>query len=477
MAAVATAAWLWLCWCLFPLRDWNDVRLAPSLALARGVSFYPGLHSGAVTTWIYGPLPVLLWLPAALARTAAGAIEAAGAINLLITVAAVLAVCWMWPAPEGTTAGWRERGVATVLALAIWPFAAFQYLQADNVAVALGLLANLWLIRQPTRGGRWGAALLAMAGLACKQTSVGIAAAQIVWLAITVDRREAARHLGRCAAWGGLLAGGMAASFNWNGIWTNLVAVPEHLPWAPHPLARILHQAPALTIQLVVPALVLSLGRAKLWSRRSVLLLPSLAWLLALPLNAAAFLKFGGTLNSLQGFTFWLTPALVAGIALVRGRRQAHAWLAGATLAAAAICGLRYFRSSPRPLAPMVEQYREAKVFAAALRGRIWFPWNPLVTIYSEDRFYDVEDGITMRYLAGDPLSRRQAWRGLPSHLDVIALPRWQTTWGFALRFAPPKTKTKPFGLWTLHVWPPGRGVKRGIGRLQPSPRRFSAHA
>lgn len=455
MAAALTAAWLWTCWCLFPLRDWNDVRLAPSLALARGVSFYPGLHSGAVTTWIYGPLPVLLWLPAALARSAAGAIEVAGAINILTTVAAVLAVCWWWPAPPGTTAGRRERMLAAVLALAIWPFAGFQYLQADNVAVALGLLANLWLVCRPSSRSRWGAALVAMSGLACKQTSVGIAAAQVVWLGFTAGRKEAARHVGRCAVWGLVLAGWMAVSFNWEGMWTNLVTVPAHLPWDPHPLARILSMAPALAVQLALPALVLLLGRKAIWSRESVLLLPSLAWLLSLPLDVAAFFKFGGTLNSLQGFTFWLPPALVAGIAALSRRRSAQRWLAAAALAAASICGVRCARSDPRPVRPMLDHYREAQVLAKTLRGRIWFPWNPLVTIYSEDRFYHVEDGIAMRYLAGHPLAPDHMRHYLPAHLSAIALTRWETTWGFALKLAPADAQVEHFGLWTLHVWQP----------------------
>lgn len=459
MAAALAALWLWMCWCLFPLRDWNDVRLAPSFALARGVSFYPGLHSGAVTTWIYGPLPVLLWLPAALARNAAGAIEVAGAINILSTVAAVLAVCWWWPAPAGTTVDWRQRALAAVLALAIWPFASFQYLQADNVAVALGLMANLWLIRRPTTRSRWGAALVAMSGLICKQTSIGIAAAQVVWLGITAGRREAARHAGRCAVWGLLLAGWMAVSFNWVGMWTNLVTVPVHLPWTPHPLARILSMDQALTIQLGLPALVLILGRKAIWSRRSVLLLPSLAWLLALPLNAAAFFKFGGTLNSLQSFSFWLPPALVAGIAAVSRRRHAQRWLTAAALAAAAICGIRCARSYPRPVWPMVDHYREAQALAPKLRGRIWFPWNPLVTIYSENRFYHVEDGIAMRYLAGHPLTSDHMRHSLPAHLSVIALTRWETTWGFALKLAPADARIEHFGLWTLHVWQPRTGV------------------
>jgi hypothetical protein len=459
VAMVMTGFWLWICWCLFPLSVWNDVRLAPTLALARGGSFYPGESSGAVTTWIYGPLPVLALWPAAWAHSAAHALEIAGAINILSTVAAIVAVCAWWPAPAEIILARRERALAAVLALTIWPFAAFQYLQADNLAIALGLAGNLVLVRTPTRAGRWAAAGLAVAGLACKQTSVGIAAAQIVWLAMTVGPREAGRHLGRCAACGLLLVGWMLAAFDWEGLRINLFTVPMHLPWAPHPLGRILDMAPQLSVHLVLPALILFFGRQKIWARDSVLLLPSLAWLLALPSSAAAFMKFGGTLNSLQSFTYWLPPALLAGLAAVRTHRRAAGLLATAAFAAAAICGVRCVRVDHLPIRPLTEHYREAAHLANVMRGEIWFPWNPLVTIYSENRFYHVEDGLCMRFLAGHALTMDHARQHLPANMCVIALPRGGTDWGIALRLAPPNAQADPFGLWTLHSWPPPAGA------------------
>ena len=43
-----------------------------------------------------------------------------------------------WPASLSRA----QRFAAGLLAIVIWPFASFQYLQADNVAIAIGLLAN-----------------------------------------------------------------------------------------------------------------------------------------------------------------------------------------------------------------------------------------------------------------------------------------------------------------------------------------------
>jgi hypothetical protein len=455
LAAVAAALWLWVCWCLFPVSPWNDVRLAPSFALARGVSFYPGGHTGAMTTWIYGPLPVLLWWPATWAASAAHAVLAAGAINLLIVAGAIAAVCAAWPAPADHPLAGPDRLLAAALAIALWPRAAFQYLQADNVAVALGLLALLVLVRAPGRRGRWVAAALAVAGLACKQTSVGVALAQICWLGLTVGWREAGRHLGRCLA-AGLAAGALAvASFGWEPLRLNLVTVPGHLPWVGLPWHRLAEHGPEFCVQLLAPALLMLGFRRRFLARDSVLLLPSLAWLWSLPAGGAAYFKIGGNLNSLQSFTYWLPPALLLGLALARGHRRAAFLAAAAGLAGAAICSVRIWRIPSVSFRPLVEHYREADQLARAFPHEIWFPWNPLVTLYRDHRFYHVEDGLYMRFLAGQALTPAQVREYLPRALCVIALPRGGADWGYALRLAPPDARVTDFGLWTLHSWPP----------------------
>jgi hypothetical protein len=456
LAALAAAAWLWACWCLFPISVWNDVRLAPAFALARGVPLYPGETSGAVGTWIYGPLPALLLWPATWAASAAQALLTAGTLNLLFTVGAIAAVCAAWPAPAGRTLQPADRLLAATLAIALWPGAAFQYLQADNFAVALGLVGNLLLVRTQTNAGRWGAAALAVAGLACKQTSLGVAAAQIVWLGVAVGRGEALRHLGRCALLG--LAGGaaMVGAFGWGHLRLNLFVLPSALPWTNEPGRRLLDLAPELSIHLVAPALILLLCHRAVWARESRLLLPSLAWLFALPPGLLSLMKIGGTINSLQGFTLWLPAALLVGLAAARGARRASWLLAGGALAVVAICGGRLARLAVVPWHPLVDHYRQADYLARTFQGEIWFPWNPLVTIYSENRFDHGEDGLYVRFLAGHALTQGQARAHLPPRMCVIALPRGGNDWGIALSLRPAGAQRTDFGFWTLYSWPPG---------------------
>ena len=471
LAALAAVGWLWACWCLFPVKVWNDVRLVPAFALARGVPLYPGETSGAVGTWIYGPLPALLLWPATWASSAARALMTAGALNLLFTVGAIAAVCAAWPAPAGRTLRPADRLLAATLAIALWPGATFQYLQADNFAVALGLVGNLLLVRAQTNAGRWGAAALAVAGLACKQTSLGVIVAQIVWLGAVAGRGGALRHLGRCAILG--LAGGtvIIGAFGWESIRLNLFVLPSGLPWTDEPVRRLLGLAPELSIHLLAPALVLLLCRRAVWARESPLLLPALAWLFALPPGMFSLMKIGGTINSLQGFTLWLPAALLGGLAAARAVRRASWLLAGTALLAVAICGARLARLPTLPWRPLVDHYRQAEYLARTFPGEIWFPWNPLVTVYSDNRFDHGEDGLYVRFLAGHALTQSHARAHLPPRMCVIALPRGAADWGIALSLLPAGAQRTEFSLWTLYSWPPGPAAAAPPAAPRAAPR------
>ena len=454
LAGSSATAWLWVCWCLFPVSVWNDVRLAPAFALARGLPLYPPEDSGAVGTWIYGPLPLLLLWPATLAASAAHALLVAGAINLLMTIAVIAIVCAAWPAPAGSSLTRSDRFLAGALAIALWPRASWQYLQADNVTVALGLIGNLLLVRSRAPAWRWGAALFAIAGMACKQTSFGVPMAQIIWLGVTVGRAEALRHLGRCFGAGLAFAVAIGMGLGWNGTILNLFTLPSHLPWTDAFFRRLVDLAPELSIHLALPALVMLTCHRVVWKRDSVLLLPSLAWLCALPPGMASLLKIGGTINSLQSLAYWLPPALVVALGAARRLRGATWVFPSVALACLAICAVRLAGTPAHPWRPLTEHYRQAEFLARRFPNEIWFPWNPLVTIFSENSFYHGEDGLYVRFLAGHALTLVHARAHLPRQMCVIALPRGGTDWGIALHLLPPNAHRAEFGLWTLYSWP-----------------------
>jgi hypothetical protein len=157
-AVVAAATWVWLSWCIFPLRSWNDIRLAPSFALTLGLPLYPGAD-GAASTWMYGPLPVWLNWPATWMPGPGEALLVAGGINAGFQMAAILAVCLGWPTPRSGPVSVWGRLLAAAAVIALWPWANWQFLQADNYALACGLLANLVLARSRGEAGAWGAAV------------------------------------------------------------------------------------------------------------------------------------------------------------------------------------------------------------------------------------------------------------------------------------------------------------------------------
>jgi hypothetical protein len=428
------------------------VRLEPSFLLSHGLSIYPA-PSEAVTTWIYGPLPVFLLWPATLAADAAGALVTAGVINLIFTAGMIAVVCALWPA----ALSWRERLLAATACVAFWPAASFLYIQADNYAVACGLLANLILIRAQGPPGAlrgWLAALAAAGAIMCKQTSVGLVLAPCLWLGWRFGFRIAVVHLVRVGA---MTAGLLTATLGWFGVentWFNLVHVPGHLPWTSEIGRRFADLAPLLLVHLGIPAGILIFAGRRIWRAESPLLLPALTWCCVLPAGVAGILTLGGTLNSLQGLLYLMPPVLLAGVEKISRSTHGRQWTGiGLAVVVLAVIGTREALSPPHALKPMTASVQQAANLASGLKGQIWFPWNPLITIYSEGRFYEVEDGLYVRFLAGHPLTYAQARAHLPDHWRVTAMPAKGSDWGIALRLQPDDAKRIDSDRWTLHFW------------------------
>lgn len=452
LAGAVAALWLWRCWCIFPLHPWNELRLQPSFLLAAGEPFYPGPATGPATTWLYGPLPVLLFWPATLAVDAAAALLTAAGLNLLHVVGPLAAFCLLAPSPVGPV----QRGLAVVACIAFWPGSSLHYLQADNLVVACGLAGALLLLRRPNAPVfAWAAAGCAVAALACKQTALEVGAAQLAWSWAVQGRAAAAAHFGRLAACGLLAAGVAVALFGASPLAFHLLALPGALPWAEEPGARLAAFAPWLALHVFAPALFLVAARRQVWTRSSPLLLPALLWLAALPPGLAGLLKIGGTINSLHGLLYLLPAALLLPVPATSRRRAGAAVLA----LAATVLGYRLL-ATPTPVwRPLVEHLRQADFLAREFPGQIWFPWNPLVTTYREQRHDHTEDGLVIRQLAGRALDDRRLRENLPPHWRMVALPTAESNWGLARALCPPGAQTTTVGLWTVHSWlpaPPG---------------------
>lgn len=453
IAIAAAAGWLWICYCRFPGSPWNDIRLAPVFMAAAGEPVYSVPGQGILTTWIYGPVPLWLAWPVTLAPTATAAILLVGALNLGLTLGAIALTCFFWP---NAKADQPDRWLALAATIALWPEPAFRFLQADNPAVALGLLSNLWLItsdkadRSSLRG--WLAATATAAALGCKQTSLGLPVAQILWLVFARGGHAALAHFARGLLAGSLLAAAGILQFGFKALWFGVVTLPSALPLAEEIGARLRENAPHLALQLGLPPAVLLLVRRVAWSSVPALRLPTLAWLCALPAGLLGLLSSGGSHNSLQAFPLFAPAGFVllcSQLRLAHGRRMALA--TGAILMTVIF---RILAADAAPIRPDTSSLRIATALQAELPGQVWLPWHPLVSYYAEHRFYHAEDGINVRFITGYPVPFAQARAGLPPRFHAIAVPSPNMQWGPAAKLIRQPVSTRQLGPWIVWTWP-----------------------
>ena len=367
------ATWLWCCWCQFPTHHLlNDMRVAASVGLHRGFSPYSTAGTGLATTWIYGPVPLYLLWPAGWARTAAGALEVAGALSLGLVVLGVAVGCASIRGPRSS------RLAAALVTLLVWPHFSLVLFSAEHAVVALGLVGTVLM----SRGRGNGAALCAALALASKQTALGIGLAQVTWLLFVIGPREAARHFGRWALFSGALALTFWITFGFAGLWHTAVEVPSRLPWtAASDLWGHAESHHTYLLSCVgLPCMGFVCWRRLFWRRTSPLLLPSLTYVFLMPLALATFFKIGGAVSALEVVFVWVTPVLAV-LAASLARLSRWAALAGA-LTIVALASWRL--AAPLPVKPDTEAYREADYLARRAPGACWFPLNPLVTLYSE---------------------------------------------------------------------------------------------
>ncbi|HVZ63201.1 MAG TPA: hypothetical protein VG936_01330 [Lacunisphaera sp.] len=448
VGSLCTAVWLWGCWCGFPAIPWNDIRVAPAVALHRGISAFSTASAGPLSTWTYGPVPILLLWPAGFASGAAGAVQVAGIIHIITTIAAFALVAFGWPTAAGRdgTMGVRFGAALLCVLLVRNPTSGFLVFCADAPGIAFGLGSLLAL----ARGDRWTAAVCAAAAAGCKQTMVDVGLAEFVWLWVAGSPRDAIHHLARCAAAGLVLAAASVALFGGAAFWYTAVVLPGRFPSAPW-LPRLLDHGPYLLAHVGLPVLIMSMMRRRIFRRDSPYLLPALAFLVTLPLGFAGLLKVGGNVNSLHSFWLWFPPTLVVFAADARSGRFGRLVAPGLALLTAAVSSC-WLVTSRLPARPNLRAYDDAARLTQLFPQRIWFPLHPLITLYSDGRLYHDLDGMTVRRIAGVPVSDEQFFSGMPAHREVCAmlLPVGWAVTDIRLARLPAGSTTRVFGVFQL---------------------------
>jgi hypothetical protein len=414
--ALAGVGWLALVWsalCTVPGVPWNAPRLAASFALARGLPFYALRDSGAHLGWFYGPVFPIWYLPITLTDNPTLALVLAGVINLATILTPFALVLWA----AGVARGWRLAAATLIAGVLLASdetnWAAYYFVHVDIVCLALGAGGCLALHRAATGGGRgWLplAALGAVLAFWTKVIALPLAGAMLLWL----WRERQGRLVGPLLFWlvvcGGVVS---AVFFLWFGpeeilfnVWLIHSRNPRVGGWAL--LAE--YAGNALRFAWVwlallgwswwdarrrpgspLPAGAASLVRLLLW-----------AALCQLPLGLLAPLKSGGTLGSLHSVWWCFLAAMIF---------LSHRWSQPATGASAA----RVFALAMLAATSMAQWhiwkfpgvwtlYRGQEADLAQARanpGKIYFPWNPLLTIISERRVYPLDDALYCLAVAG----------------------------------------------------------------------------
>jgi hypothetical protein len=448
LAAVLSAAWIWRNCCLFPAYGWNEIRLAPVFQMIVGGSPYPSRELGPATTWIYGPVPLLLMLPAAWASTAASALVVGASLNAAVALAAILVGCLCWRV-RTRAPGNSARLAAVLICIPLWPGTSWRFFQPDNAGVLCALLSLLALQRAGAMRTYWWAAAACSAAILCKQTFVGLLIGQIGWLCWCGDRGLWYRHGTRVVLVTvlGLLVAGI--SWGQREVAYSLYTLPQALPWSSSVWERLIEIGPILLIHAAVPLAALGGFLVTGGRKDSPLILPLLCWAGLLPLDLAAFCKSGGSVNSLHGLQLILP---VAALVLCENRTQLDARkLGGVGFSCISLLAL-LITTAPGTWAPRVRHLEEASVMARQLPEQILFPWHPLIPFFAEKRLDEVEDGLFIRYLAKDPVRLAQAH--LPPRFRAVAYRRGELEWGIVKSLIPESADVQEIGAWTLYSWP-----------------------
>jgi hypothetical protein len=454
-ASVGAAACLWWAWCHFPQLAWNEVRLAPAFALRHGISPYPPLGDGPLFTWIYGPVGLLVNLPATFATSAGGALQLASLINFLV-VLGPLAVVFFGSA-ELRARGWLTCGLALALGVLLVPAPNLVLQVADHAAIACGLL-SCWTLSRSARllsPGLATAAALCTLAIWSKQTAVFLFAGQFVFLWVVHGRRTALLYAAWVAGCNGLAAAAAITAFGFDPLWLNLVTIPARLPWAD--VADRLAMRPfALLAQVGLPSLgLLGLRLTRRWPSAATVSgrffqLTTSVYFALLPVGLLAYCKIGGDTNLLHSWSYLMPGVLLVWLA---GGHRLAATARPLLIVTAGALVLHWPKLTSLPAQPHTRHLAMAGQITAAFPDAVWFPQNPVITFYAGGRLWHSEDGIVTRELAGCGLRGPDFRPHLPPGLKAVAYPVFNKTHA-AMSLLPDFTRASELPYWTLLTAP-----------------------
>jgi hypothetical protein len=448
--------------------DWNAAKLAPIVAMTRGYSLYQDPKTGVMTAWIYGPVPALLFLPAAIAKRPTTAILIGELINIVVALGPAV---WLLLRASSRQARWFAWLAFLVF---IWITMSHESLRravymigpdAPTLALIACAIAILW--RSPRSLLHMSiAACCAVLACWCKQSALPVLIVFPLYLWLSegpIPAITQAVLIGMAAV---VISVVFVLSFGASNMWFHMVtlsaghawrgAAQSGKFWAMSAAVQDLLVDVIPTIAMVVALLLIEWyllpdARARdhrEWFRRNPWTMLVGAALVLTPSALLGYVKIGGYVNNFSLCHYFL--GLLVALLLIRLYERANDNAAIASLLLALAC--------LGALWPMPEQFLQKRVqeenfmviarardneqelvydFAKKNPGLAYFPWNNLSTLLADGKLYHFSWGYIDRDEAHLRPSPEQIRRHLPDKVQIIGFgPRHQDE--LALRFLPP---------------------------------------
>ncbi|MEO6992070.1 MAG: hypothetical protein ABI273_00450 [Lacunisphaera sp.] len=451
---IAAVLCLWTAWCEFPGYTWNEARLAPAFALRLGVNPYPLIGEGPLFTWIYGPVGLLINLPAAFATSAIGALHLESLLNFIVLIFPLAVIFFSSEELKKRTLG--MRWLALSVAVLLIPRSNLVVEAADTPSIAFGLL-SCWLLARPSEPKARHltlAALFSALSIWSKQIAAFLVVAQFAYLFLSDNRSAAVKYFVWVILFNLVALVIAVGAFGYANLWLNLVAIPGRLPWTDDFAGRLALRPWALTAQIVLPCIGLLLLRAKgLWPGQNAesgrfFQLIVFVFLAMLPVGAAGFFKIGGDINLFHSWDYLVPGAIVLWLASPKSISQERYQIVGI---AVCVIALRFTDVAFFPRKPFVGHLESATRLMAEHPHRIWFPLNPIITYYGDGKLWHSEDGVHTRFLANYGLREQDFRRNLPPDLEGIAYPEIIVA-PFSITLLSEFNRSIKAPYWTLHL-------------------------
>lgn len=427
-------------------RPWNDIRLAPAVALLHGYPLFPARGEGPLLGFSYGPVAALAYLPAALLARPDHAILAGSLISFALYALGPFLLLRAEAGPRAGLAAMAFLGF-TLASLHDRTLAAPAFaVHADAPALGFAALASACLYtpeRRRRRGPRLAAALCMVLAVAAKQVAAPLLVALPLFVGLVDGRRILWRLLAELALVGALALALAAAVGDPEAMWFHMVTVPARCPWKWGGGATALATALGELARAALPY-ALALGAIAAmeavgggpgpglrgWLRGNRWTLVLAVGVASIPACLAGRAKLGGNPNALAYTTYfanlavWLALLRTASGAPARSARleaPALAVLVAAPLLLA-LASLPRLGQLPAALAAL-RGNPEARAFALARSrpGAVYFPAHPLATLLAEGRAYHTTIGIEYVELAGFALADAEIRAQLPARLEIVA--------------------------------------------------------